>query len=56
MDRFQCVECSEFFYFDLALEGMKAEPGEKLALACPICQHQWSFYRPENHERKETLH
>ena len=48
MDRFQCEECSEYFYFDLELEGMKAEPDEKLALACPICQHQWSFYRPED--------
>jgi hypothetical protein len=56
VDRFQCEECSGFFYFDLELEGMKAEPGEKLALACPICQHPWSFFRPENSEREETLH
>ena len=55
MDRFQCAECSEFFYFDLELEGMKADPGEKLGLACPICEHQWSFYRPEEYDRKETL-
>ena len=48
LDRFQCEECSEFFYFDMVLEGMRAEPGDKLALACPICQHPLSFYLPED--------
>ena len=56
MDRFQCEECTEFFYFDLELEGMKAEPDDKLALACPICLHPWSFYRPENPEGEQPLH
>ena len=55
MDRFQCEECTEFFYFDMELEGMKAEPDERLALACPICEHAWSFYRPERLEKAKTL-
>ena len=48
MDRFQCAECGEFFYFDMALDGMKAEPDEKLALACPACENSLSFFRPED--------
>jgi hypothetical protein len=56
MDRFQCAECREFFYFDLELDGMSAEPGEKLPLACPLCQHPWSFYKPEDWEIEESLH
>jgi hypothetical protein len=56
VDRFQCEKCSDFFYFDLELEGMAAEPDEKLALACPICLHPWSIYRPENPEREQPLH
>ncbi len=56
VDRFQCEECNEIFYFDMELEGMKAEPHERLALACPVCEHAWSFYRPERLEKNETLH
>ena len=56
VDRFQCEECTEFFYFDLELEGMEAEPDGKLALACPICLHPWSIYRPENPEGEQPLH
>ena len=48
MDRFQCAACEESFYFDLQLEGMIADPGVKLALACPHCQHPWSYYQPED--------
>jgi len=44
---FQCEECGQFFYFDLKLEGMEAEPGQRLALACPHCEHRWSFFRPD---------
>lgn len=47
MDRFQCAECEQIFYLDMEIEGMMAEPGEKLPLACPHCGHSWSFYRPE---------
>jgi hypothetical protein len=47
MDRFQCAECGEYFYFDLELEGMTAEPDEKMDLACPLCEHPYSYYRPE---------
>jgi DNA-directed RNA polymerase subunit RPC12/RpoP len=56
MDHFQCAQCGESFYFDLELEGMTAEPGEKMPLACPQCEHAWSYYRPEGEERKDTLH
>jgi hypothetical protein len=56
MDRFQCAECEEVFYFDLDFEGMTAFPGERVALACPHCGHQWSFYRPEDTEGKAMSH
>jgi DNA-directed RNA polymerase subunit RPC12/RpoP len=56
MDRFQCAECGEIFYFDLEFEGMTAFPGERLALACPSCGHQWSYYRPEPGEPEATAH
>ena len=56
MDRLQCAKCGESFYFDLELEGMTAESGEKMPLACPHCEHAWSYYRPEEEERKGTLH
>ncbi|MBW1980991.1 MAG: hypothetical protein JRJ12_07200 [Deltaproteobacteria bacterium] len=56
MDRFQCEECKEFFYFDLAFEGMSAEPGELVPLACPLCQHAWSRYLPDEWEHENTLH
>ena len=55
MDRFRCAQCGGAFYFDLRLEGMKAEPGEKLGLACPLCEHQWSYYAPEDLDLEETL-
>ena len=55
MDRFRCAECNETFYFDLELEGMTAEPGEKLPLACPLCGHGWSLYYPEGFEGEGTL-
>lgn len=56
MDRFQCAECEESFYFDLQLEGMIAKPGEKVALACPHCEHAWSYYKPEDIVIEGTLH
>jgi len=56
MDRFQCAQCKENFYFDMELEGMVAEPGEKVPLACPHCEHQWSYYRPAEDAREITLH
>ena len=56
MDRFQCAQCSESFYFDMELEGMEAKPGEKVSLACPHCQHQWSYYRPDEEDREITIH
>ena len=56
MDRFQCEGCGEFFYFDLELAGMKAEPGQRLALACPHCEQSWSFFRPEETEGIDVLH
>ncbi|MCG6944785.1 MAG: hypothetical protein LJE87_05510 [Deltaproteobacteria bacterium] len=56
MDRFQCASCGENFYFDLELEGMTAEVGEKMALACPHCEHAWSYYRPEEEAGESTLH
>ena len=54
MDRFQCAKCTEVFYFDMELEDMTAEPGEKLPLACPICEHSWSVYLPEDSEGEAT--
>ena len=48
VDRFLCAECEESFYFDMELEGMTAKAGEKLALACPHCEHPWSYYKPED--------
>jgi DNA-directed RNA polymerase subunit RPC12/RpoP len=56
MDRFQCAQCSETFYFDMELEGMTAEPDEKVPLACPHCGHGWSFFRPEGVDREVTIH
>jgi len=56
VDRFQCAECEESFYFDLQLEGMIAKPGEKVALACPHCEHAWSYYKPEDIVIEGTLH
>ena len=56
MDRFQCAQCNEIFYFDLEFEGMEAKPGEKVSLACPHCEHQWSYYRPEDFDKEITLH
>jgi len=56
VDHFQCAECEESFYFDLQLEGMTAEPGEKVALACPQCEHPWSYYKPEDMEVEGSLH
>ena len=56
MDRFQCAQCNESFYFDMELEGMEAKPGEKVSLACPHCEHQWSYYRPEDVDREITIH
>jgi len=56
MDRFQCEECGQFFYFDLELEGMEAEPGQRIALACPHCEHRWSFFRPEEPDGIKVLH
>jgi len=56
MDRFQCAKCGENFYFDLELEGMTAESGEKMGLACPHCEHAWSYYRPEENEGEATIH
>jgi DNA-directed RNA polymerase subunit RPC12/RpoP len=59
MDRFQCAQCGESFYFDMELEGMKAEPDEKVSLACPHCGHPWSYYRPQELEEgsgKATVH
>ncbi|HYR02132.1 MAG: hypothetical protein H6Q51_1627 [Deltaproteobacteria bacterium] len=56
MDRFQCEECGQFFYFDLKLEGMEAEPGQRLALACPHCEHRWSFFRPDETDGINVLH
>jgi hypothetical protein len=35
---------------------MTAESGEKMPLACPHCEHAWSYYKPEEEERKGTLH
>ena len=55
MDRFECAECGEFFYFDLEFEGMAAEPGEKLPLACPMCEHPWARYRPEKMESEGSV-
>jgi RNase P subunit RPR2 len=56
MDRFQCGQCNEIFYFDMELEGMEAKPGEKVSLACPHCEHQWSYYMPEDVDREITIH
>ena len=56
MDRFQCAKCGESFYFDLELEGMTAESGEKMGLACPLCEYAWSYYRPEDNEGEDTIH
>lgn len=56
MDRFQCGECNRFFYFDLELAGMTAEPDQRLALACPHCEHPWSFSRPEEPPAPKALH
>jgi DNA-directed RNA polymerase subunit RPC12/RpoP len=56
MDRFRCAECGEIFYFDMELEGMTAEPGEKIPLACPHCEHPWSYYSPDDLDQKPTLH
>ena len=56
MDRFQCEECGQFFYFDLELEGIEAEPGQRLALACPHCEHRWSFFRPEEPDGITVFH
>ena len=55
MDRFRCSQCDENFYFDLQLDGMEAEPGERVALACPFCEHQWSYYVPEELDLGERL-
>jgi hypothetical protein len=33
---------------------MTAEPGEKIPLACPHCEHAWSYYRPEESEGEDT--
>jgi DNA-directed RNA polymerase subunit RPC12/RpoP len=55
MDRFECEECGQFFYFDLKLEGMEAEPGQRLALACPHCEHKWSFFRPDETDGIKVL-
>ena len=56
MDRFQCAQCNGTFYFDMELEGMRAEPNEKASLACPHCEHQWSYYRPEENDREARIH
>jgi DNA-directed RNA polymerase subunit RPC12/RpoP len=56
MDRFQCAKCNESFYFDMELEGMAAKPGEKVPLACPHCEHPWSYYRPEDAVGEVTIH
>jgi hypothetical protein len=56
MDRFECCECGQFFYFDLDLAGMSAEAGQRLALACPHCEHPWSIFRPDESPDPETLH
>lgn len=48
MDRFQCLECGEYFYFDMELEGMTASPGERVGLPCPHCMYPWSVYRPDD--------
>ena len=56
MDRFQCAQCNGTFYFDMELEGMRAEPNEKASLACPHCEHQWSYYRPEENEKEARIH
>lgn len=56
MDRFQCEECGQFFYFDLELEGIEAEPGQRLALGCPHCGHKWSSFRPEKPDGIKVLH
>ena len=59
MDRFQCAQCNETFYFDMALEGMTAEADEKVSLLCPHCEHPWSYYRPqepEENDREATIH
>jgi DNA-directed RNA polymerase subunit RPC12/RpoP len=56
MDRFRCAECGEIFYFDMELESMSAEPGDKIPLACPHCEHPWSYYSPEDLDQTYTLH
>ena len=40
----------------MELEGMEAKPGEKVPLACPHCEYQWSYYRPANGDGEVTIH
>jgi len=56
MDRFQCAQCNEIFYFDMELEGMTAEADEKVSLACPHCEHEWSYFRPADVDKEVTIH